>query len=182
MKWFKQLKKYLGLDLESGSAAEGDSSAHPGPIDNSALFKPPNENEPGELREHLLEELDYSLLPEDAWALLYEHFSLTEGQEPIVRKVCSVRESLLNGRLGTVDLLVKISCFWYCKDYLLFASQDTWVIRSVVQELSPSVRVSWFHQNFYALVDPRTDIAVDKADETLVVLNMTGLLKLPYNF
>ena len=88
MKWFKQLKKYLGLDLESGSAAEGDSSAHPGPIDNSALFKPPNENEPGELREHLLEELDYSLLPEDAWALLYEHFSLTEGQEPIVRKVC----------------------------------------------------------------------------------------------
>ena len=85
-RWFKQLKKYLGLDLESGSGSEGDPSSHPGPIDNSALFKADSE-EAGDLREHLLEELDYVLAPEEAWSLLVENFTLTSGQEPIARKV-----------------------------------------------------------------------------------------------
>ena len=88
-RWFKQLKKYLGLDLESGSSSEGDPSAHPGPIDNSPLFKnePDEPGEPLELREHMIDELDFVLAPEDAWALLFEEFTLTQGQEPIARKV-----------------------------------------------------------------------------------------------
>jgi hypothetical protein len=88
-RWFKQLTKYLGLDLESGSSSEGDPSAHPGPIDNSPLFKnePDESGEPFELREHMIDELDFVLTPEDAWALLLEEFTLTQGQEPIARKV-----------------------------------------------------------------------------------------------
>ena len=92
-RWFKQLKKYLGLDLESGTASEGDASVHPGPIDNSPLFDPESE-EAGELREHLLDELDFVLLPEEAWALLVANFSLTPGQEPIARKVNIMRATL----------------------------------------------------------------------------------------
>ena len=92
-RWFKQLKKYLGLDLESGTASEGDASVHPGPIDNSPLFDPESE-EAGELREHLLDELDFVLLPEDSWALLVANFSLTPGQEPIARKVNIMRATL----------------------------------------------------------------------------------------
>ncbi len=91
-RWFKQLKKYLGLDLESGSSSERDPSAHPGPIDNSPLFKnePDEPGEPLELREHMIDELDFVLAPEDAWALLLEEFTLTQGQEPIARKVNNV--------------------------------------------------------------------------------------------
>ena len=85
-RWYKQLKKFLGLEREAGSSTEQDPSSHPGPIDNSALFNADSE-EPGELREHLLEELDYVLVPEDAWSLLVENFTLTSGQEPIARKV-----------------------------------------------------------------------------------------------
>ena len=80
------MNKYLGLDLESSSSSEGDRNAHPGPIDNSPLFKK-NPEEPGEIREHLLEELDYILVPDDTWASLVNEFSITQGQDPIVRKV-----------------------------------------------------------------------------------------------
>ena len=85
-RWFKQLKKYLGLDLESGLSSEGDISANPGPVDNSPLFKNDPE-EPAELREHMIDELDFVLVPEDAWKLLVREFSITPGQEPIARKV-----------------------------------------------------------------------------------------------
>jgi ubiquitin carboxyl-terminal hydrolase 4/11/15 len=88
-RWFKQLKQYLGLDLESGSSSEGDRNSHPGPIDNSPLFKkdPDEASEPGDLREHMIDELDFVLVPEEAWALLVNEFSITQGQLPIARKV-----------------------------------------------------------------------------------------------
>ena len=88
-RWFKQLKQYLGLDLEAGSSSEGDRSAHPGPIDNAPLFKSESEegSEPGDLREHMIDELDFVLVPDDAWALLVNAFSITQGQEAIARKV-----------------------------------------------------------------------------------------------
>ena len=79
----------MGLDLEAGSSSEGDRNAHPGPIDNSPLFKPdPDEDsDPGDLREHMIDELDFVLVPDDAWAQLLTEFTITQGQEPIARKV-----------------------------------------------------------------------------------------------
>ena len=103
--WFKQLKKFLGIEdgsLKKSVANGGDqvvpgsegeeeegsnlASSHPGPIDNGPLYQ----KDPGkekEIREHMIDELDYQLLPEEAWKVLVEAFGTTPGQEPIIRKV-----------------------------------------------------------------------------------------------
>ncbi len=93
-RWFKQCKKYLGLsDGDEGGGGERSEDAYPGPIDNSHLFKTETINENGaekeisELRTHMLEELDYVLVPEESWSRLVELFGLAEGQEPIARTV-----------------------------------------------------------------------------------------------
>ena len=71
-----------------GSDGMGDRNPtnHPGPIDNQPLFKE-NPETPGEIREGLIDELEYVLLPTDGWNALVDEFSLTSGQEPIARKV-----------------------------------------------------------------------------------------------
>ncbi len=103
-RWFKQCKKYLGLsdgDDGGGGGGERPEDAHPGPIDNSHLFKTETINENGaekeisELRTHMLEELDYVLVPEESWTRLVELFGLAEGQEPIAR---TVRQAGWRGR------------------------------------------------------------------------------------
>ena len=84
--WFKQLKKYVGLEganYDSGGSEAGDESSNPGPIDNKPLFK----EDGTEIRDHMIDELDYALLPEEAWTLVLDKFGLVEGQEPIKRKV-----------------------------------------------------------------------------------------------
>ena len=40
------------------------------------------------LKEHLMEELDYSLMPEAAWSKLHLWYGLSEGSSPIARSVC----------------------------------------------------------------------------------------------
>lgn len=101
-RWHSQLKTFLGMDCNNEarqSAMVGDTddhkavgnsdaedalaSAHPGPVDNGPLF---NTDISGEIREHLVEGLDYVLVPDDAWKLLETHFGLTRGQKPIGRK------------------------------------------------------------------------------------------------
>ena len=83
IRWFKQLKRYLGLDPKSEEQSiQGDPSANPGPIDNSGLL-----DDSGQLQPHLIDEFSYSLLPDEAWELLVKHFGVTPGQEPISRKV-----------------------------------------------------------------------------------------------
>ena len=69
--------------LKSG---EENPSAHPGPIDNSPLFQT-DPSEPFELRPHMIDELDFILVPEEAWFLLVQTFALAFGQEAIARKV-----------------------------------------------------------------------------------------------
>nr|KAF6311435.1 ubiquitin specific peptidase 4 [Myotis myotis] len=56
----------------------------PGPIDNSGLFSDP---ESQTLKEHLIDELDYVLVPTEAWNKLINWYGCVEGQQPIVRKV-----------------------------------------------------------------------------------------------
>jgi len=84
--WFKQLKKYAGMEgamFDSGGKGVGEESANPGPVDNKPLFK-----EDGlDIRDHMIDELDYVLVPEEAWGLLVERFGVSDAQEPIKRKV-----------------------------------------------------------------------------------------------
>ena len=82
--WYKQLKSYIGL--EPGTRTEiGEESADPGPIDNGPLFK--DENPSLDIRDHMIDELDYTLLPEESWNLLVERFGLSGNQQPVRRKV-----------------------------------------------------------------------------------------------
>lgn len=108
-KWFKQWKRYVGYD--SWDACNiGEQSTFPGPIDNSPLLKGKmivtfatfllinsylhhlkvnlyQFTENGGLKEHLIDELDYVLVPEDAWDSLKSWYSVVDGQEPICRNV-----------------------------------------------------------------------------------------------
>ena len=92
--WFKQLKKYLNYDAFDGggggtggdgasSETEHDPSSHPGPIDNTPLYVQGTQ----EIREHLIDDLDYVVIPDEMWKHLVDSFGMTEGQSPIARMV-----------------------------------------------------------------------------------------------
>ncbi|XP_076202359.1 ubiquitin carboxyl-terminal hydrolase 4 isoform X2 [Aptenodytes patagonicus] len=82
-RWFKQWKKYVGFDSWDMFGV-GDPGLFPGPIDNSGLFGDP---ETQSLKEHLIDELDYVLVPTEAWNKLVTWYGCIDGQQPIVRKV-----------------------------------------------------------------------------------------------
>jgi len=78
--WYKQMKGYVGLDP---GGEVGSESANPGPIDNRPLLK----EDQSDIREHMIDELDYTLVPEEAWTLLVERFGIVQDQVPVRRKV-----------------------------------------------------------------------------------------------
>lgn len=49
----------------------------PTPVDGDVLA----------IKEHLIDELDYILVPTEGWNKLVSWYGLTDGQEPIARKV-----------------------------------------------------------------------------------------------
>ncbi|XP_017658693.1 ubiquitin carboxyl-terminal hydrolase 4 isoform X4 [Nannospalax galili] len=82
-RWFKQWKKYVGFDSWDMYNV-GEHNLFPGPIDNSGLFSDPKSQT---LKEHLIDELDYVLVPTEAWNKLLNWYGCVEGQQPIIRKV-----------------------------------------------------------------------------------------------
>uniref|UniRef100_A0A8D3C220 Ubiquitin carboxyl-terminal hydrolase n=1 Tax=Scophthalmus maximus TaxID=52904 RepID=A0A8D3C220_SCOMX len=82
-RWFKQWKKYVGFDSWDMYNV-GERSLYPGPIDNSGLF---SDQETQALKEHLIDELDYVLVPTEAWNKLVSWYGCLEDQRPIARKV-----------------------------------------------------------------------------------------------
>ena len=83
VRWFMQLKKYLNGGGHQANI--GDPLSHPGHIDLSGLFQDGNPN--AGLREHMIHAMDYVPMPESAWDNLVEIFGLTQGQNPVARKV-----------------------------------------------------------------------------------------------
>lgn len=81
--WFKQWKKYVGFDSWD-KYQMGDQNVYPGPVDNSGLLK---DGDVLVIKEHLIDELDYILVPTEGWNKLVSWYGLTDGQEPISRKV-----------------------------------------------------------------------------------------------
>ncbi|XP_028426171.1 ubiquitin carboxyl-terminal hydrolase 15 isoform X2 [Perca flavescens] len=81
--WFKQWKKYVGYDSWD-KYQMGDQNVYPGPVDNSCLLR---DGDVLAIKEHLIDELDYILVPTDGWNKLVSWYGLTENQEPIARKV-----------------------------------------------------------------------------------------------
>uniref|UniRef100_A0A8C5KZQ6 ubiquitinyl hydrolase 1 n=1 Tax=Jaculus jaculus TaxID=51337 RepID=A0A8C5KZQ6_JACJA len=82
-RWFKQWKKYVGFDSWDKQQM-GDPNVYPGPIDNSGPLK---DGDAQSLKEHLIDELDYILLPTEGWNKFVSWYTLMEGQELISRKV-----------------------------------------------------------------------------------------------
>uniref|UniRef100_A0A671TR01 Ubiquitin carboxyl-terminal hydrolase n=1 Tax=Sparus aurata TaxID=8175 RepID=A0A671TR01_SPAAU len=81
--WFKQWKKYVGYDSWD-KYQMGDQNVYPGPVDNSGLLR---DGDVLAIKEHLIDELDYILVPTEGWNKLVSWYGLKEGQEPIARKV-----------------------------------------------------------------------------------------------
>ena len=77
--WFKQAKKYLAWEgsLADSGGTVGDESANPGPIDNKPLWK----EDGSDIREHMIDEMDYVLVPEEAWDMLVAEFGLQDNVE-----------------------------------------------------------------------------------------------------
>ncbi|XP_074952299.1 ubiquitin carboxyl-terminal hydrolase 4 isoform X2 [Phalacrocorax aristotelis] len=83
MRWFRQWKKYVGFDSWD-MLGEGDPGLFPGPINNSSLFSDP---ETQSLKEYLIDELDYVLVPTEAWKKLVAWYGCIDGRQLIERKV-----------------------------------------------------------------------------------------------
>jgi len=83
-RWYSQWKKYVGFDSWDLSASS-HASNNPGPIDNANLFVA--ETEPWQLKERLMDELDYVLVPQKGWELLVSWYGVAGQQPPIVRNV-----------------------------------------------------------------------------------------------
>uniref|UniRef100_A0A672LV02 Ubiquitin carboxyl-terminal hydrolase n=1 Tax=Sinocyclocheilus grahami TaxID=75366 RepID=A0A672LV02_SINGR len=107
-RWFKQWKKYVGFDSWDLYNV-GEHNLFPGPIDNSGLF---SDHKSQTLKEHLIDELDYVLVPTEAWNKLVSWYGCLEGQKPIIRKVvehgmfvkhCKVEVYLLELNLSLVN-------------------------------------------------------------------------------
>lgn len=53
----------------------------------SCILSLPPDGDVLAIKEHLIDELDYILVPTEGWNKLVSWYGLTEGQEPIARKV-----------------------------------------------------------------------------------------------
>ncbi len=97
-RWYKQMRAFVDGDADSapsgqtngdasgGGGASADDSSHPGPVDNTALFSEGGAAE-GDIREHMIDDLDYRLVPEEGWSALVRHFGAAPGQRPVARRV-----------------------------------------------------------------------------------------------
>jgi ubiquitin carboxyl-terminal hydrolase 4/11/15 len=59
---------------------EKTNDQNSGEEDNSLAIKT-------EIRDHMIDDLDYTVVPQEGWTLLVETFGTTSGQEPVARKV-----------------------------------------------------------------------------------------------
>lgn len=87
-----------GNSQSGNETVSPDPTNHPGPIDNTRLFKEHTADSSSaeeenlteyknEIRDHMIDDLDYVVVPQEGWALLVETFGMTRGQEPVARKV-----------------------------------------------------------------------------------------------
>ncbi|XP_020626847.1 ubiquitin carboxyl-terminal hydrolase 4-like [Orbicella faveolata] len=81
-RWLKQWKKFVGFDTWDQFGV-GEKLNNPGPIDNSSLFAADGTA----LKEHLIDELDYNLVPKDAWFKLVSWYGVISEEQALPRKV-----------------------------------------------------------------------------------------------
>ncbi|MBN3323596.1 UBP11 hydrolase, partial [Atractosteus spatula] len=82
--WFKQWKEYVHM-------GDQNSSAFPGRIDNAELFE---DLESCRVKERLVEEEDFILVPAEAWRKLLAWYGMAPEQPPLERKVVDLPSTL----------------------------------------------------------------------------------------
>ena len=126
--WFRKWKKYVGC---INTISMGKPSAKPGPIDNSSLFEEGSEA----LKENLVDEQEYVLVPEEAWTKLVSWYGLAEGQKPILRHV--IKQGSFIDRLKVEVYLMNLKmCRYQQMDAIcsqMFSHANT--IRDIEQEM-----------------------------------------------
>uniref|UniRef100_A0A7N6ASK1 Ubiquitin carboxyl-terminal hydrolase n=1 Tax=Anabas testudineus TaxID=64144 RepID=A0A7N6ASK1_ANATE len=83
-RWFEQWKEFV----ENG---DQNSSSFPGQIDNSELFE---DLDSYHLKERLVENEDFVLVPAEAWHKLLAWYGIVDGQPPLERKVVDLPSTL----------------------------------------------------------------------------------------
>ncbi|MEQ2284142.1 hypothetical protein AMECASPLE_018509 [Ameca splendens] len=83
-RWFEQWKEFV----ESG---DQNSSSFPGQIDNTELFE---DLDSYHLKERLVENEDFMLVPAEAWHKLLLWYGMTDGQPALERKVVDLPSTL----------------------------------------------------------------------------------------
>uniref|UniRef100_A0A8D3E8R4 Ubiquitin carboxyl-terminal hydrolase n=1 Tax=Scophthalmus maximus TaxID=52904 RepID=A0A8D3E8R4_SCOMX len=87
--WFEQWKEFV----ETG---DQNSSSFPGQIDNTELFE---DLDSYHLKERLVENEDFVLVPAEAWHRLLTWYGMVDGQPPLERKVSPLHQVICVCRL-----------------------------------------------------------------------------------
>ncbi|KAI6649306.1 Ubiquitin carboxyl-terminal hydrolase 4 isoform X2 [Oopsacas minuta] len=104
IRWFKQWKRYVGYDNWDKSSA-GEEVGRPGPIDNTSLL------EHAKLRRHQVDEIDYKLVPEDAWKKLASWYGLAPDSRAISRRVVEYGKFVKQCKVEIYPLELKACLF-----------------------------------------------------------------------
>ncbi|XP_052067205.1 ubiquitin carboxyl-terminal hydrolase 15-like [Mytilus californianus] len=113
-KWFKQWKQYVNYEAWDALIA-GQQEAHPGPIDNLPLI----DDSTGRLKEHLIDEVDYQLVPLNAWNKLVSCYGLVDDQVPIERLVIEQGMFVKICKIETYPLEIKMCPRQFQSEYVI---------------------------------------------------------------
>ncbi|CAC5359253.1 Ubiquitin carboxyl-terminal hydrolase 4,Ubiquitin carboxyl-terminal hydrolase 15 [Mytilus coruscus] len=129
-KWFKRWKKYVGY--ESCDAFNvGQQESHPGPIDNLPLL----EDCTGKLKEYLIDELDYQLVPLNAWNKLVSYYGLVDNQMPIERFVVEQGMFVKHCEIEVYRLEIKMCQKQFQSEYVIRSMSRADVLGDVLETL-----------------------------------------------
>ena len=107
IRWFKQWKRFVGYN-NWDRGRMGDLCLKPGPIDNTLL------TESGKLRRKQVDEIDYKLVPEEAWNMLLSWYGMTEDSVAIKRYVVEYGKFVKQCKVEIYPLELK--CCLYPKE------------------------------------------------------------------
>ena len=110
IRWFKQWKRYVGNDDWDKSNA-GEELVKSGPIDNTRLL------DQGKLRRDQVNEIDYKLVPEEAWAKLLSWYSIGRDSMGIKRRVVEYGKFVKKCKVEVYPIELKACLYPNEEDY-----------------------------------------------------------------
>ncbi|RWS04954.1 ubiquitin carboxyl-terminal hydrolase 15-like protein [Dinothrombium tinctorium] len=111
-KWFEALKQYVN---------DKDDVNNPGPINNAPLFKANGNENSYELKERLQEDVDFVIVPEDAWRLLVATFGIVSPKHEIKRQV------ILQGKFSSYCI---VEIYLFELKLCLYGSKEDVIVKS----------------------------------------------------